>query len=125
KYIRPLIEKAGAHLIFLPPYSPDFSPIENCWSKIKQILKTSEPRNYSELKQAVGIALEALTLVDIHNWFVHCCYCDSPLTTPVGHKLLPHLCEKCYIQGMFCVKAFFAVAMHLVKSFTNRYAAFF
>ncbi|MBD2652965.1 transposase [Synechocystis sp. FACHB-383] len=78
KYIRPLIEKAGAHLIFLPPYSPDFSPIENCWSKIKQILKTLEPRTYSEPKQAVGIALEALTLVDIHNWFVHCCYCDSP-----------------------------------------------
>lgn len=78
KYIRPLIEQAGAHLIFLPPYSPDFSPIENCWSKIKQVLKTLEPRNYSDLKTAVYTALETITLEDIHNWFVHGCYCDSP-----------------------------------------------
>lgn len=78
KYIRPLIERAGAHLIFLPPYSPDFSPIENCWSKIKQILRRLEPRNYSELKAAVHQALASITLEDIHNWFTHGCYCDSP-----------------------------------------------
>ncbi|MCA2656538.1 MAG: transposase [Microcystis sp. M061S2] len=77
-YIRPLIENAGAHLIFLPPYSPDFSPLENCWSKIKQILKTLEPRNYSELRQAVCGALSAITLKDIHGWFTHGCYCNSP-----------------------------------------------
>ncbi len=78
EYIRPLIEDAGAKLLFLPPYSPDFSPIENCWSKIKQILKTSEARNYSELRQAVCQALSAITLKDIHGWFTHGCYCDSP-----------------------------------------------
>lgn len=78
KYIRPLIEGAGAKLIFLPPYSPDFSPIENCWSKIKQILKTLEPRNYSELKEAVCHALGEITLEDIHGWFTHGCYCNSP-----------------------------------------------
>jgi len=75
--IRPLIESVGAHLIFLPPYSPDFSPIENCWSKIKQILRSLEPRHYLELKQAVQEALDRITLQDIHNWFTHCCYCDS------------------------------------------------
>lgn len=78
EYIRPLIEGAGAKLIFLPPYSPDFSPIENCWSKIKQILKTAEPRNYSELREAVCHALSAITLKDIHSWFTHGCYCTSP-----------------------------------------------
>ena len=82
KYIRPLIESVGAHLIFLPPYSPDFSPIENCWSKIKQILRSLEPRNYLELKQAVQEALERITLQDIHNWFTHCCYCDSDFVSP-------------------------------------------
>lgn len=82
KYIRPLIESVGAHLIFLPPYSPDFSPIENCWSKIKQILRSLEPRNYLELKQAVQEALDRITLQDIHNWFTHCCYCDSDFVSP-------------------------------------------
>jgi hypothetical protein len=47
-------------------------------SKIKQVLKTLEPRTNSELKHAVGTALETITLVDIHNWFVHGCYCDFP-----------------------------------------------
>ena len=78
EYIRPLIEETGAKLIFLPPYSPDFSPIENCWSKIKQILKTLEPRNYCELRDAVCHALGEITLKDIHGWFTHGCYCDSP-----------------------------------------------
>ena len=92
KYIRPLIEDAGAELIFLPPYSPDFSPIENCWSKIKQILKKLEPRNYSELRQAVCYAIEQITLEDIHNWFTHGCYCDAPFSdiskTPVLTSVL-------------------------------------
>ncbi len=78
EYIRPLIENAGAELIFLPPYSPDFFPIENCWSKIKQILKKLKPRNYLELREAVCYAIEEISLEDIHNWFTHGCYCDSP-----------------------------------------------
>jgi transposase len=88
EYIRPLIENAGAHLIFLPPYSPDFSPLENCWSKIKQILKTLEPRNYSELRQAVCVALSAITLKDIHGWFTHGCYCNSPFVDTSQSPLL-------------------------------------
>ncbi|GCL48329.1 transposase [Microcystis aeruginosa NIES-3806] len=88
EYIRPLIETAGAHLIFLPPYSPDFSPLENCWSKIKQILKTLEPRNYSELRQAVCGALSAITLKDIHGWFTHGCYCNSPFVDTSQSPLL-------------------------------------
>ena len=43
-----------------------------------QILKTSEPRNYSELREAVCHALSAITLKDVHGWFTHGCYCDSP-----------------------------------------------
>jgi len=41
--VREAIEKAGATLIYLPPYSPEFSPIENFWSKVKAILKKSKP----------------------------------------------------------------------------------
>lgn len=80
KFIRPLIEGAGAHLIFLSPYSPDFSPIENCWSKVKQIIRSLEPRNYIELDQAIQVAMQSITLEDIHNWFTHCCYCDAPFS---------------------------------------------
>jgi transposase len=47
--IERLIKSAGAHLIYLPPYSPDFSPIENCWSKIKSILRRIGARNHPDL----------------------------------------------------------------------------
>lgn len=91
KYIRPLIEDAGAKLIFLPPYSPDFSPIENCWSKIKQVLKTLEPRNYSEIREAVCHALSTITLKDIHGWFTHGCYCDFPFVETSQSPVLASL----------------------------------
>lgn len=47
--IEELIETAGAKLIYLPPYSPDFSPIENCWSKVKNILRSIGARSYPDL----------------------------------------------------------------------------
>jgi transposase len=78
--LRPLIEAKGASLTFLPPYSPDFSPIENCWSKIKSFLRSSAARTYKDLDQAIKKAFEHITLRDIHNWFTHCCYCDFPFS---------------------------------------------
>ena len=75
--LRPLIESVGARLEFLPPYSPDFSPIENCWSKVKSILREMEPRNYRDLVSAIQEAFKRITLKDIHNFFTHCCYCRT------------------------------------------------
>lgn len=77
KEIENLIEMAGAKLIYLPPYSPDFSPIENCWSKIKSILRSLGARNYPDLVQAIESAFNKVSLNDIRNWFTHCCYCTS------------------------------------------------
>lgn len=77
KEIENLIEMAGAKLIYLPPYSPDFSPIENCWSKIKSILRSIGARNYPNLAQAIESAFNKVSLNDIRNWFTHCCYCTS------------------------------------------------
>lgn len=77
KEIENLIEMAGAKLIYLPPYSPDFSPIENCWSKIKSILRSLGARNYPDLAQAIEAAFNKVSLNDIRNWFTHCCYCTS------------------------------------------------
>jgi transposase len=61
----------------LPPYSPDLSPIENCFSKIKAILRSLEPRTYPELEKSIEEAFSQVSLEDIRGWFTHCCYCTS------------------------------------------------
>ena len=75
--IRKLIEKTGAKLIYLPPYSPEFSPIENFWSKVKSILRKIKARTYKDLINAITDAMLQVTKTDIYNWFTHCCYCAS------------------------------------------------
>lgn len=73
--IQSLIEAVGAHLVYLSPYSPDFSPIENCWSKIKEFLRSQAARTYSSLDKAITTAFEEVSLNDIFGWFKHCGYC--------------------------------------------------
>lgn len=75
--VREVIEKAGAKLRYLPPYSPEFSPIENCWSKIKAILRKIKARSYKDLIDGITSAMLQVTQQDIRNWFTHCCYCTS------------------------------------------------
>lgn len=75
--VRESIENAGAKLIYLPPYSPEFSPIENFWSKVKAILKKLKARTYKDLVDGIVQAMLRVTKEDIRNWFAHCCYCTS------------------------------------------------
>lgn len=70
-----LIERAGASVLFLPPYSPEFSPIENCWSKIKTLLRSAGARTYPELVKAIEQAFAQVSPKDLQGWFTHCCYC--------------------------------------------------
>jgi len=72
--IRPAIEAVGAKLLYLPPYSPDFNPIENMWSKIKQILRGLAPRTQDELLAAAKTAFNAIFTTDCQNFFVHARY---------------------------------------------------
>lgn len=72
--IREAIEGRGARLIYLPPYSPDLSPIEQCWSKIKTALRTAGARTYRALERAIKRALEMITESDALAWFAHCGY---------------------------------------------------
>jgi len=72
--IEEAIERRGAWAIFLPPYSPDFNPIENCWSKVKSILRSLKPRTRDELLDALTEAFSAITKLDIQGWFRHCGY---------------------------------------------------
>ena len=70
--ITPLIENAGATLWYLPPYSPDYNPIEPMWSKIKAILKRVCARTYDALGEAIALALDAVSPEDSQGFFRHC-----------------------------------------------------
>jgi len=66
-----LIHAAGAEVWYLPPYSPDFNPIEQMWSKIKQILRSLAARTFDGLVKAIGLALGQVTREDLLAWFTH------------------------------------------------------
>jgi len=72
--VRQRIEAAGATLLFLPPYSPDYSPIEPAWSKVKALLRGAAARSYDALLDAVASALRAVTSNDARGWFGLCGY---------------------------------------------------
>ena len=72
--IRQAIEMTGARLVYLPPYSPDFSPIEPMWSKVKQKLRSLAARTIDTLGQAVQEALMTITRSDCEGFFSHCGY---------------------------------------------------
>jgi transposase len=72
--IRECIEAAKCQLLFLPPYSPDFSPIENCFSKIKTCLRKLAARSQEALDQAITTAYNLVTANDAVGWFRHCGY---------------------------------------------------
>jgi transposase len=72
--IREAIEGRGAKLIYLPPYSPDLSPIEHCWSKVKTALRAAGARTHRRLQGAIKQALSTVTESDALAWFAHCGY---------------------------------------------------
>lgn len=72
--VKELIEEAGAEVLFLPPYSPDFSPIEEAFSKVKGILRRIGARTREALMEATGQALDAVSRRDALGWFGHCGY---------------------------------------------------
>jgi transposase len=75
--VRELIESAGAKLLYLPPYSPDFNPIEMIWSKVKRLLRSAAARTVDTLHDAFGTALAAVTTRDILGCFRHCGYATT------------------------------------------------
>ncbi len=69
---RALIESVGAIIKFLPPYSPDLSPIELCWSKLKEILCSAKARTSDVLDTAISAAIDLITEDNALSWFHHC-----------------------------------------------------
>lgn len=72
--VREAIESVGAQLWYLPPYSPDFNPIEQAWSKVKSVLRSITPKTTRQLYRAVGTALRRVTRRECQNYFANCGY---------------------------------------------------
>jgi transposase len=72
--VRGLIESRGAQLLYLPPYSPDFNPIEQAWSKLKQLLRGARARVLDQLEPAIARAIAAITPQNAQAFFRHCGY---------------------------------------------------
>jgi transposase len=72
--VKELVESAGCELLYLPPYSPDFSPIEEAFSKVKGLMRKAEARSREALVDAMGKALDAITARDAKRFFEHCGY---------------------------------------------------
>ena len=70
-----MLEAAGATLCYLPPYSPDFNPIELMWSKVKAYLRSVKARTQETLLEAIAQALEDITPEQSHNFFCHSFVC--------------------------------------------------
>jgi transposase len=79
--IRELIEQQGCELLYLPAYSPDYNPIEEAFSKIKNLLRKAAARSKEALVEAIGQALSAVTAEDALGYFEHAGY------RPTGHLL--------------------------------------
>jgi transposase len=71
---RATIEAQGARLAYLPPYSPDFNPIEHAFSKVKHALRRAAPRSDDALRAATWAAFDTITSADAAGWFAHCGY---------------------------------------------------
>ena len=74
KQVKELIESTGARILFLPPYSPELSPIEPMWGKVKQVLKKYSPKSMKEFAKYIKIGFESITSDDLLGWFDHCGY---------------------------------------------------
>jgi transposase len=74
KRVKEIVEKRGCELLYLPPYSPDFNPIEEAFSKVKGLLRKAGARSREALVEAMGAALAAVGVSDARSFFEHCGY---------------------------------------------------
>jgi transposase len=72
--VREKLEAAGMRLLYLPPYSPDFAPIEQAWSKLKTQLRSAAARTLEALQSAFAELIDCITLQDTRGYFAHCGY---------------------------------------------------
>ena len=76
--VRTAIEQVGARVQFLPPYSPDFNPIELAFAKLKAFLRAARPRNFEQVCDLIALALELFTADECAAYARHCGYRATP-----------------------------------------------
>lgn len=74
KEVTAVIEGTGAKILFLPPYSPELNPIEEAWSKVKEYIRSREPRTIERLDAVIAEAAERVTPDDARGWIEHAGY---------------------------------------------------
>lgn len=77
KAVKDIIERCGAKVVYLPPYSPDFNPIELMWSKLKSSLRKTAARCKQTFQKAMQNAFISIQPSDLAGWFKHCGYSRS------------------------------------------------
>ena len=75
--IEPLLQAAGASILNLSPYSPEFNPIELWWSQLKAFLRQFSPTTTKMVDVLIATALDLVNPKHLRNWFANCCYCTS------------------------------------------------
>lgn len=72
--VKEIVEAKGCELVYLAPYSPEFNPIEQAFSKVKGLMRKAEARTREALIEAMGRALDRVTVRDARGFFAHCGY---------------------------------------------------
>ena len=75
--VKELLEEKGCKVIYLPPYSPDFNPIEHLWWELKAFVKRFKPKQEEALDKLLRLAILLNSESIRKNYFTHCCYCPS------------------------------------------------
>ncbi len=89
--VRQALEAKGCQLLFLPAYSPDLSPIEEAFSKLKAYLRRVGARTHEALEQAIAAALLTVTAADARGWFTHCGYPTPMASESPSHSDMEEL----------------------------------
>lgn len=74
KDIEDIFKDKNIDILYLPPYTPEYNPIEMMWAKIKHFLRKNRSKDLSHLKQNITEAYQTITIQDIKGWFYHCGY---------------------------------------------------
>lgn len=72
--VKALLDEVGAKAVYIPPYTPEFNPIELAWSKLKALLRTAKARTVDALNEAIAESMKLITHQDAAGWFRHCGY---------------------------------------------------
>lgn len=77
KIVKEFLDEQGISYLYLPPYSPDFNPIEKLWSKLKAILRKLKARTLNALPVAIAVAFQSICVEDCRGWFRCCGMCTN------------------------------------------------